>query len=59
MKNPKALRAQAKKLIEEADRLEAEQLQKIGKLTLKHLESQAFDLENLRAEIKQIQEGHQ
>jgi hypothetical protein len=55
MKDPKVLRAQAEKLIAEAEQIETEQLKKIGALAIKYLESKdGFDLEKFKGEVAKI-----
>ncbi|HQG79282.1 MAG TPA: hypothetical protein PK564_02995 [bacterium] len=55
MKDPKSLREQAKKLMIEADRIEAEQVKKIGMLAIKFLDSKdGFDLEKFKDEVTKI-----
>ena len=55
MKDPKSLREQAKKLMIEADRIEAEQVKKIGMLAIKFLDSkEGFDLEKFKTEVAKI-----
>ncbi len=58
MKNPKSLREQAKKLIEEAEKIEAEQVKKIGALAIKLLDSkEGFDLEKFKFDVAEIRGG--
>lgn len=58
MTKAKVLREKAAKLMEEADRIEASQLQKIGRLTVKFLGGDGeVDLEKFRTEVEKIQGG--
>lgn len=52
MKDPKSLRDQAKKLMAEAEQIEAEQVKKIGALAIKYLDGkEGLDLEKFKSEV--------
>jgi hypothetical protein len=53
---PTQLRQKAKDLLAQADRLEEQQMIKVGRLTMKHYEGEfkAFDIEKFRKEIGEI-----
>jgi len=53
---PAHLREKAKELLAQADRLEEQQMVKIGRLTMKHYEGsfKAFDIEKFRKEIEEV-----
>lgn len=53
---PAQLRQKAKDLLAQADRLEEQQMVKVGKLTMKHYEGgfKSFDMEKFRKEIEEV-----
>lgn len=54
--SPAQLREKAKELLAQADRLEEQQMVKVGRLTMKHYEGgfKGFDMENFRKEIEEV-----
>ncbi len=53
---PAQLRQKAKDLLAQADRLEEQQMIKVGRVTMKHYESgfKAFDTDKFRKEIEEV-----
>ena len=53
---PAQLREKAKELLAQADKLEEQQMIKIGRLTMKHYEGnfKSFDVEKFRKEIEEV-----
>ena len=53
---PLQLREKAKELLAQADKLEEQQMIKIGRLTMKHYEEgfKVFDTEKFRKEIEEV-----
>lgn len=56
--DPVALRQRAKELLEQADQLEREAFERVGRITMKHYDSdfQGFDLDHFRKEIEGVME---
>jgi len=53
MKDPKKLREQAKKLIEQAEKIENERAVRLGKMVLKYAENnfENFEIEKFKKEV--------